>query len=99
MAPAAPVPGAPGHVAAPYGYDPYGRPYSDKSKTVAGVLQIALGSLGIGRFYIGDNKIGAWQCAVSILTLGIGGLWGIVDGAIMLGTEGKTDSEGRVLRK
>ncbi|MGX1271933.1 hypothetical protein RKD18_005127 [Streptomyces phaeoluteigriseus] len=43
---------------APYGVDPMGRPYSDKSKIVAGILQLFLGYLGIGRFYVGS--VGAW---------------------------------------
>ena len=42
---------------APYGVDPLtGLPYSDKSKTVAGLLQIFLGGFGVGRFYLG--KVG-----------------------------------------
>ena len=40
---------------APFGVDPLtGLPYSDKSKLVAGLLQIFLGGLGIGRFYLGN---------------------------------------------
>src|SRR5688572_11084900 len=43
---------------APYGLHPVtGIPYSDKNKLVAGLLQIFL-PFGIGRFYIGDTKIG-----------------------------------------
>src|SRR4051812_45288131 len=46
---------------APYGLDPRtGIPYSDKQKLVAGLLQILL-PFGIGRYYIGDNKIAIWQ--------------------------------------
>ncbi len=60
---------------APYGLHPVtGIPYSDKSKIVAGLLQIFL-PFGIGRFYIGDTKIGVIQLIVTVLTCGIGGLW------------------------
>ena len=62
---------------APYGLHPVtGIPYSDKSKLVAGLLQIFL-PFGIGRFYIGDTKIGVLQLVVTVLTCGIGGLWSV----------------------
>ncbi|MCZ9344600.1 TM2 domain-containing protein, partial [Streptomyces sp. TRM76130] len=46
---------------APYGVDPKGRPYSDKSKIVAGLLQIFLGGFGVGRFYVGSVGVGVAQ--------------------------------------
>ena len=54
--------GRPGSVA-PYGgaaqgVDPSGQPLSDKSKLVAGLLQIFLGGFGVGRFYLGYTNIG-----------------------------------------
>ena len=82
---------------APYGLHPVtGIPYSDKSKVVAGLLQIFL-PFGIGRFYIGDTKIGVIQLIVTFLTCGIGGLWSIIDGIIMLATDSK-DAQGYMLR-
>ncbi|MGB0100011.1 MAG: TM2 domain-containing protein [Nocardioides sp.] len=84
--------------AAPYGVHPVtGIPYSDKSKLVAGLLQIFLGGFGIGRFYLGDTKIGVWQIVVTVLTCGIGSIWGLIDGIIILATDSK-DMEGRPLR-
>ncbi|HYF74925.1 MAG TPA: TM2 domain-containing protein [Nocardioides sp.] len=83
--------------AAPYGVHPVtGIPYSDKSKLVAGLLQILI-PLGIGRFYIGDTKTGVWQLVVTVLTCGIGALWPFIDGIIMLATD-STDAQGRPLR-
>ncbi|KAB2974396.1 TM2 domain-containing protein [Streptomyces sp. SS1-1] len=79
---------------APYGYDVLGRPYSDKSKVVAGVLQLTLGSFGVGRFYIGHVGIGLAQ----LFTCGGLGIWALIDGIVMLVSDGKTDSDGRVLR-
>ncbi|MDK1476326.1 NINE protein [Streptomyces sp. 549] len=79
---------------APYGYDPYGRPYSDKSKIVAGVLQLFIGTLGIGRFYTGHIGIGVAQ----LLTCGGLGIWALVDGIIFLVSDDRTDAEGRLLR-
>ena len=92
-----PVPGVAGHVAetkAPYGYDPFGRPYSDKSRYVAGVLSVFLGPLGFGRFYTGHNGMALCQ----LFTLGGLGVWTLIDGIVLLTVRGKTDAEGRVLR-
>jgi TM2 domain-containing membrane protein YozV len=104
--PSPPTGAAPGHPPTPAyqpspGYPQYdpvtGRPLSDKSKIVAGLLQIFLGSFGIGRFYTGHTGIAVAQLVVSICTLGIGGVWGLVDGIILL-INGGTDAQGRVLR-
>ncbi|MCQ4212155.1 MULTISPECIES: NINE protein [Streptomyces] len=94
-----PPQGAPGMPAAydpnaPYGYDPYGRPYSDKSKIVAGVLQLFLGSFGVGRFYIGNVGLGLAQ----LFTCGGLGIWALIDGIILLCSSNTTDANGRVLR-
>jgi len=94
-----PGPGAPwgASPAAPYGVHPVsGIPYSDKSKLVAGLLQILI-PLGIGRFYIGDTKTGVWQLVVTVLTCGLGALWPFIDGIILLATD-SVDAEGRPLR-
>ncbi|MFI5782191.1 NINE protein [Nocardia sp. NPDC051570] len=81
--PSAPVP--PGmDPTAPYGRNIYGEPYSDKSKLVAGLLQIFLGWAGVGRFYLGYPSIGVAQLVVSVLTCGVGHIWGIIDGVLML---------------
>lgn len=70
---------------------------SDKSKIVAGILQILLGGLGIGRFYMGHTKIGVLQLVVTLVTCGLGGIWGIVDGVLIL-VKGGVDGQGRPLR-
>lgn len=88
--------GAP-NPAAPYGVHPVtGVPYSDKTKLVAGLLQILI-PLGIGRFYMGDTKTGVWQLVVTILTCGIGALWPFIDGIMILAGDPK-DPQGRPLR-
>jgi len=82
---------------APYGLHPVtGIPYSDKSKIIAGLLQILL-PFGIGRFYIGDTKTGVIQLIVTFVTCGIGSLWSVIDGIIMLATDSK-DAQGYMLR-
>lgn len=83
---------------APYGRDMNGVPYSDKQKLTAGLLQIFLGSFGAGRFYIGDNSTAIFQIAATWLTCGLGGLWPLIDGIMML-TGSVQDPHGRPLRE
>jgi TM2 domain-containing membrane protein YozV len=85
-----------GYAAAPYGFHPSGIPYSDKSKIVAGLLQVLL-PLGIGRMYMGHTGIGVAQLLVTIVTCGVGALWPFVDGIIILVNDTK-DADGRMLR-
>jgi TM2 domain-containing membrane protein YozV len=93
----APYPGAP-YGGAQYQVDAYGRPLSDKSKLVAGLLQIFVGAFGIGRFYLGYTTIGIAQILVTWLTCGIGGLWPFIDGILII--VGKVpDAQGRTLRE
>jgi hypothetical protein len=83
---------------APYGLDPRtGIPYSDKSKIVAGLLQILL-PFGIGRYYIGDNKIGIWQTVATVLTCGLAHIWVLIDGILMLVHDDAKDVRGYILR-
>ncbi|MQW75438.1 NINE protein [Nocardioides sp. dk4132] len=93
-----PYGGVPGAVpGAPYGVHPTtGIPYSEKSKLVAGLLQLLL-PLGIGRLYAGYTGIGIAQLVVTIVTCGIGALWPFIDGIIILATDSK-DAEGYMLR-
>src|SRR5690348_15839502 len=56
---------------APFGVDPLtGRPLSDKSRVVAGLLQIFLSGFAAGRFYIGHTGL-----AVGHLAVGWGVFW------------------------
>ncbi|KAA1420059.1 NINE protein [Mumia zhuanghuii] len=92
----------------PYGYGqpPYGAPYGyvdpeAKSKLVAGLLGVFLGGLGIHRFYLGFTGIGVAQIIVTILTCGIGSIWGFVEGILYLvGANGwRADASGRPLKE
>ncbi|MGW5724014.1 DUF1707 domain-containing protein [Amycolatopsis sp. NPDC003865] len=78
---------------APMPYAPV--PYSYRSKTVAGVLQIVL-PFGVGRFYTGQVGLGLLQLFVVLMT-GIGILWPIIDGILLL-RDGGLDAQGRPLR-
>jgi TM2 domain-containing membrane protein YozV len=104
--PGYPVPGypAPGYPPAGYpgaghpAYDPAtGLPWSDKSKIAAGLLQIFLGGFGVGRFYTGHTQTAVLQLVVTLFTCGLGSIWGLIDGILIL-VNGGTDAQGRVLR-
>ena len=68
-----------------------------KSKVAAGLLGIFLGGWGIHRFYLGFIGIGIAQIIVTILTCGIGALWGFIEGIMILCNAMPTDAEGRPL--
>lgn len=82
---------------APFGVDAYGRPLSDKSKLTSGLLQLFLGGFGVGRFYLGYTQIGVLQIVVTVVTCGLGAIWGLID-AILILTDKVPDAQGRTLR-
>ena len=88
--------------AAPYGRHPLtGEPLSDKSKIVAGLLQLIglFGLVGIGRIYLGYTGLGVAQLVVGLITCGVGAIvWGIID-AVLIFTDKVRDPEGRPLRE
>ena len=69
-----------------------------RSKVVAGLLGIFLGGFGIHRFYLGYVGIGIAQIVVTVLTLGVGSIWGFVEGILLLVGAMDRDAEGRPLR-
>lgn len=88
------------YASGPYSGQPQWNPPfpGQKSKVVAGILGILLGSLGIHRFYLGYIGIGIAQIVVTILTCGLGALWGFIEGILILVGSGiTTDAEGRRL--
>ncbi|PID98439.1 MAG: hypothetical protein CSA83_01270 [Actinomycetales bacterium] len=77
-----------------YGIDPRtGLPFSDRSRVIAGILQLFVGGLGAGRWYTGHYGIALAQ----LLTCGGCGIWALIDGIIMLTGEVR-DAEGLPLR-
>jgi hypothetical protein len=81
---------------APYGRDPVsGFPYSDRSKVIAGLLQLFL-PIGIGRMYAGHAGIGIAQLLLTLF-FGIGVVWAFIDGIVILAGR-PTDGRGRPLR-
>jgi TM2 domain-containing membrane protein YozV len=85
---------------APYGVDPKtGLPYSDKQKMLAGILQLLPVVIlfgGIGRLYAGHTGIGVAQLILSCT--GIGSIWSIIDGILILVSDDAKDANGLPLR-
>jgi len=73
--------------------------FSERSRLAAGILGVLLGTIGVHSFYLGNHGKGIIQIIVSIVTLGIGGLWGLIEGIIILAGGSWKDGEGRPLRK
>lgn len=85
--PAYPVPQPPHFTGAPFGVDPSsGRPFSDKSKLAAGLLQLLpgmfLGLGGIGRLYAGHAVLGTLQLVTALI--GWGSFWFAVCGSFLI---------------
>lgn len=83
------------------GYGAYGHSsdvWSDKSKMAAGLLGIFVGGWGVHRFYLGFIGIGLLQIFVTLITCGIGGLWGFIEGILYLTGSMDRDVDGRKLR-
>ena len=55
-----------------------------KSRMVAGILGILLGGLGIHNFYLGYTNKAILQIVVTIFTCGIGSIWGLIEGILIL---------------
>lgn len=72
-----------------------------KSKVLAGILGIVLGTLGAHRFYLGYKKLGSIMLALSVLSFGRLGaiifLWGAVEGVLILTGVIKQDAYGAAL--
>ena len=68
-----------------------------KSKIVAGLLGIFLGSLGIHNFYLGNTGRAIAQIIVTIFTCSLGGLWGVIEGILILCGNINTDADGNPL--
>lgn len=67
-------------------------PALQKSKLVAGLLGIFLGGLGVHNFYLGFTGKAIAQIVLSFC-FGIGGIWGLIEGILIL--VGKMDKDAK----
>ena len=70
---------------------------STKSKLTAGLLGIFLGQFGIHNFYLGNGGKGAIQIVATMVTCGLAGIWGFIEGILILCGKIHTDSTGAEL--
>ena len=57
---------------------------TESKKTVAGILAIVAGSLGVHKFYLGYTTPGILQIVITVCTCGAGGIIGLIEGIIYL---------------
>ena len=73
-----------------------------KSKLTAGLLGIFLGSLGIHNFYLGFTGKALAQLLMSVLSCGmlaaVSGIWGLVEGIMLLSGQMNVDAKGNLLK-
>ena len=62
----------------------------ENKKVLAGVLALIFGYLGIHKFILGYTQEGIIQLVISVITCGLGGIIGFVEGIIYLT---KSDAE------
>lgn len=78
-------------------------PVERKSKLIAGLLGILLGYFGIHNFYLGYTNKGIAQLLISVLSCGflsfISGIWGLIDGVMIITGEINTDANGIALKE
>ena len=70
----------------------------NKSRLIAGVLGILLGGLGVHNFYLGYIGKGIAQIALSFCC-GVGWIWGLVEGIMILCGNINEDASGNPLDK
>lgn len=59
-------------------------PSLQKSKLAAGLLGIFLGGFGIHNFYLGYTGKAIGQLVLTLLSCGIGSIWGFIEGILIL---------------
>lgn len=73
-----------------------------KSKLTAGLLGIFLGSLGVHNFYLGFTGKALAQLLISVLSCGtlavVSGIWGLVEGIMLLSGQMNVDAKGNLLK-
>ena len=72
-----------------------------KSKIASGILGIFLGALGVHNFYLGYTNKAVAQLLITVLSCGIlgivSGVWGFIEGIMILTGSINTDANGNPL--
>jgi TM2 domain-containing membrane protein YozV len=56
----------------------------ENKKLIAGILGIVIGSLGVHKFILGYTQEGIIQIVITVITCGLGGVIGLIEGIIYL---------------
>lgn len=65
-----------------------------KSKMTAGLLGIFIGSFGVHNFYLGFTNRAILQIVLTVVTCGAAGLWGFIEGIMILTGSINKDANG-----
>jgi TM2 domain-containing membrane protein YozV len=65
-----------------------------KSKMTAGLLGIFVGSIGVHNFYLGFTNKAVLQIVLTVVTCGAAGLWGFIEGIMILTGSINKDANG-----
>ena len=68
--------------------------WAPKQKMIAGILGILVGSIGVHSFYLGNSKKGIIQIVATVVTCGALGLWGFIEGILILVGKVEADAYG-----
>lgn len=68
-----------------------------KSKMTAGLLGIFLGAFGVHNFYLGFTNRAILQIVLTVVTCGAAGLWGVIEGIMILAGSINKDAAGAPL--
>lgn len=76
--------------------------YEQKSRVLAGILGILLGCFGVHNFYLGFTGKAIAQLLISVcscFTLSVvSGIWGLIEGIMILTQQGQVDAKGVPLK-
>lgn len=71
-----------------------GQSNGQKSKMAAGLLGIFLGSFGVHNFYLGFTNKAILQIVLTVVTCGVAGIWGFIEGILILTGSINKDANG-----
>lgn len=79
-------------------YQPQMMQSGGKSRMAAGILGLLLGGLGIHNFYLGYTGKGLTQLLITVLSFGllafVSGIWGLIEGIMILTDKNYLDADG-----
>jgi serine/threonine protein kinase len=72
--------------------------FSHKSRLTAAILALLFGGFGAHRFYLGKSGSAVTQIFFTVVSFGILGIWGFIEGLVLMFGGGGSDSNNRPLK-